>query len=122
MKTPRLARFALSLCLLWLTLPTAWAHLPHPIETKGAAVAIDHDTQTLVFKEGRGKKPVVLDWNKDTQFIKDGQQAALSALTNGTSVVISYKNVSFRNPLLKKIQWSSNATAGQETRNLDKKD
>ncbi len=86
----------------------AWAHLPHPIETSGAALAVDHDTQTLVFKEGKGKKPVVLDWNKDTQFIKDGQPVAPAALTNGVSVVIFYKNVSFRNPLLKKVQWSSN--------------
>lgn len=126
MKTPHLASFALGLCLLCLATPTAWARLPRPMETSGVVLAIDCETQTLVVKEGKGKKPIMLDWNKDTQFIKDGQPIAPAQLTNGESVVVFYKNVSFRNPLLKKVLWNPGTTGkGLPTktdRNPDKKD
>lgn len=83
----------------------AWARLPRPIQASGVVLAVDHDTKTLVFKAGKDKKPVVLDWDKDTEFIKNGQPATPTSLANEWRVVIFYKNVSFRNPLLKKVIW-----------------
>ena len=66
------------LVVLFLTMLTspAWARLPRPIQAMGTAVFVDHDTQSLVFKAGKDKKPLVLDWNKDTDFLKGGQAAA----------------------------------------------
>lgn len=90
---------------IWLCPVGAWAHLPHPIQASGVLLAIDHETCAVVFKAAKEKKPVVLDWNKETEFIKNGQPVLPTALTNGTSLRILYKNVSFRNPLLKKVIW-----------------
>lgn len=84
----------------------SWARLPKPIEASGVILAVDADTQTLVFKAAKDKKPFVLDWNKDTQFIRNGQAATAAELTNGAAVVIHYKDVSFRNPLLKRVIWN----------------
>ena len=69
-------------------------------------LALDHETQTLVFKAAKEKKPFVLDWNKETEFIKDGRPATPMAITNGAALVIHFKEVSFRNPLLKKVSWN----------------
>ena len=94
----------LVLCLFALPV---WAHLPHPIQATGAALAVDHQTQTLVFKTAPNKKPFVLDWNKDTQFIQNGVVTNATALASGVRAVISYKDMSFRNPLLKKVSWDT---------------
>lgn len=82
-----------------------WARLPHPIQASGVVLVSDQDTKCLVFKAARVKKPVVLDWNKDTEFVRNGQLAAPKALPNNTRVTIYYRDVSFRNPLLKKVIW-----------------
>ncbi|MBI4325529.1 MAG: hypothetical protein HY674_09725 [Chloroflexi bacterium] len=78
------------------------AHLPHPIQASGTVAFVDRETQTLVFKMPQ-KKPFVLDWDKDTQFVKNGVVTNAMALLSGTAAIIHYKNLSFRNPLLKKV-------------------
>jgi len=52
------------------------------------------------------KKPVLLDWNKETQFDHYGQQASANELQQGAPVVISYRRVSFHNSLLTKVAWA----------------
>ncbi len=97
-----------ALCLLALP---ARAHLPHPIQASGTVLAVDHDTQTLVFKTARNKKPFVLDWNKETQFVQNGVVTNAMPLKAGVTALISYKDVSFRNPLLKIVSWESKPEA-----------
>ena len=103
---------ALLLAILCLSATDSWARLPPPIVVRGVVLAVDLDTSSLVFKSAKDKRPFVLLWDKDTQFIKDGQPATPAALTNGASVVIHYKDLSFRNPLLRKVI-SSGSTAGK---------
>lgn len=99
------------LCLVALPLR---AHLPHPIQATGTVLAVDHATQTLVFKTAKNKKSFVLDWNKDTQIIENGVVTNATALKAGVSAVISYKDVSFRNPLLKKVAWETRGARESE--------
>ena len=84
---------------------TAWARLPKPVKSAGVVLAIDEETQTLVFKQAKGKKPLLLDWNNETGFNTDGHPASAAALKQGMLVVIVYRHVSFHNPLLKKVTW-----------------
>jgi hypothetical protein len=84
----------------------AEAHLPHQIGSKGVVLATDKDTRCLVFKSGKTKKPFVLDWNNETLFVNDGKFAKPTDLKDGEAVEIHYQDVSFRNPMLKKVNWS----------------
>lgn len=107
MKSLILRKFigALALAALLFTATDSWARLPKPIESVTTIVFVDHDTQTVVAKPGKGQKPFVLDWNKDTQFIRNGETLTAADLKLGVSATIHYKRVSFRNPLLKKVVW-----------------
>ena len=71
---------------------------------------MDHDTQSLVFKAGKDKKPLVLDWNKDTGFLKIGQAATAAQLKSGISVSIHYRKPTFGRPLLTKVIWNYETT------------
>lgn len=84
-----------------------WARLPQPIQTDGTVVFVDPATQTVVFKTAGSKKPFVLDWNKDTQFMHNGVSTSATALKSGVPASISYKRLSFRNPLLKNVIWGN---------------
>lgn len=88
-----------------LATPNAWARLPRPIQANGIVLAVDPETQVLVFKTAPEKKPFVLDWNKDTKFMKNGRPASPTEFARGSSVVLIYRRVSFRNPLLKQVIW-----------------
>ncbi len=110
MKSHILRKFigALALVAFCFTAANSWAHLPHPIQIHATVVFVDHETQTLVAKPSqptKEPKPFVLDWNKDTQFIKNGEAVTAADLKQGVSATIHYKRVSFRNPLLKKVIW-----------------
>lgn len=94
------------LALLLFAAAPAMAHLPHPRKATGVVLAVDVDTQCLVFKESKGKKPFVLDWNKETEFVRDDQRLTGADLKAGTRISISYRDISFHNPLLKKVEWS----------------
>ena len=77
----------LLLAVFCFTATESWARLPKPVGATGVVLAVDVDTQTLVFKAAKNKKPFVLDWDKDTQFIQDGQAVNSSALKTGSAVV-----------------------------------
>ena len=111
MKTPATRRIltALLFALLAIAPLSAWARLPRPIQADGIVLAIDTDTRTLVFKQGKGRKPLSLDWDTKTEFDKDGRAASATELKEGTPVVIHYRPVSFHNPLLTKVAWTSDA-------------
>ena len=119
MKTP-IKRFllgALALGAICFATPEAQARLPKPIQIQATVVYVDHETQTAVIKPSqptKEPKPFVLDWNKDTQFIRNGQAVAATDLKPGTTVTIHYKHVSFRNPLVKKISWEDNQAQGRK--------
>jgi hypothetical protein len=89
-----------------LTCANAWAHLPKPIKASGVVLALDLDSQTVVFKPAKGKKPLLLDWNKETDFNGNGRAVPASELKSGTAVEIYYKDVAFHHPLLKKVVWT----------------
>lgn len=96
-----------ALCTVPLMVTNGWARLPKPIETSGVVLAIDHQTHTLVLKTATDSKPLLLDWNTDTRFMKDGRSTNADALQARTSVRVSYKHISFRNPLLKTVVWQN---------------
>lgn len=105
---------ALALAVFCFTATDAWARLPRPIQIHAAVVFVDHETQTVVGKPSqptKKPKPFVLDWNKDTQFIKNGETVTATDLKQGASAIIQYKDVSFRNPLLKKVVWEDKPDA-----------
>jgi hypothetical protein len=98
----------LALAAFCFTATDAWARLPKPIQIEATIVFVDQETRTAVVKPAqptKKPKPFVLDWNKDTQFVKNGEAVAAKDLQPGMSAVIFYKHVSFRNPLLKKVVW-----------------
>lgn len=104
----------LALAALLFTVTDSWARLPKPIQIEAAVVFVDHNTQTVVVKPGepaKKPKPFVLDWNKDTQFIRNGVAVTAADLKQGISITIHYKSVSFRNPLLKKVVWEDKPDA-----------
>jgi hypothetical protein len=86
---------ALLLAVFCVSPAPTWARLPKPIQLKGIILAIDPETSALVFKTAKDKKPFVLDWDKLPEFLKDGQPVTPAALTNGATVVIHYKDLSF---------------------------
>ncbi len=92
---------------LCLTSPQAHARLPKPSQINVTVVYVDQETQTIVAKPDKGRKPFVLDWNKKTEFSKNGEAATAMDLKQGASVMIHYKSLSFRNPLLKKVIWEN---------------
>lgn len=116
MKSRILRKFigTLALAAFCFTATDAWARLPKPIQIHATLVFVDHETQTVVVKPGqptKKPKPFVLDWNKDTQFIKNGESVTAAELKQGVSAMIHYKRVSFRNPLLKKVVWEDKPDA-----------
>src|SRR5882672_1644703 len=86
--------------------PEARARLPKPIKMGGIVLAIHRDSQTLMFKPAKTKKPFLLDWNQETEFKRNGKTVSAIELKEGTSAIIFYKDVSFHNPLLKQVSWT----------------
>lgn len=103
----RLLFGALILGALGLTTQQAHARLPKPIQIHVTAVYVDEPTQSVVVKPDNKEKPFVLDWNNETDFIKNGESAVAADIEQGATVVIHYKRVSFRNPLIKKVVWEN---------------
>ena len=104
----RLLVGALILGALGFASQEAQAKLPKPIQIHATIVYVDKQTQTIVAKpDDKEQKPFVLDWNKETDFIKSGESAAAADIKQGATVVIHYKRVSFRNPLIKKVVWEN---------------
>ncbi|MCL4787895.1 MAG: hypothetical protein KJ070_14065 [Verrucomicrobia bacterium] len=105
MKTHSISKLASLILLATSCLaPTdAWARLPKPIQATAVVLAVDVDSRTLVVKFAKAEKPVLLDWDAETEFLQDAQQVSVNGLKVGATVTLIYKNVSFRNPLLKRV-------------------
>lgn len=108
--TRRHAFLALAVLFLALMASPAWARPPRPMKAMGTAVFVDHDTRSLVFKAGKDKKPLALDWNKDTAFLKGGHAVIAARLKSGIAVSIHYRKPTFGRPLLTKVLWNSETT------------
>jgi len=67
---------------------------------------VDLEKQTLVVEREKSKKTFVFDWNKHTDFERNNRWAKPGELKPGTLILIYYKEVSFKNPLLKKVSWT----------------
>ena len=92
------------------------ARLPKPNVTEAVILALDTDTQSLVVKTGKYEKPVVLDWDKETAFLRRDHQIGAASLKRGETVEIHYKRISFKNPLLKEAVVVSPALGRSESR------
>ena len=68
--------------------------------------SVDVETHIMVFKTGKTRKLLVLDWDKKTEFVMDGKHVPVTELKEGTSALISYRDISFHNPRLKKVSWT----------------
>jgi len=85
----------------------AWARLPRPAQSSGIVLAVGLESHTLVFRANKTQKPFVLDWDKKTEFVMDGKQVPVTELKEGMSALISYRDISFHNPRLKKVSWAT---------------
>ncbi len=101
----------LTFSLLCFSAGEAHARLPKPIQIHATVVFVDHETQSIVVKPGKGLKPFVLEWNKDTVFTGNGETVTSGALNQGASTLLHYKRVSFRHPILKKVIWADKSDA-----------
>lgn len=104
----------LALAVFLFTANNVRARLPKSIQIQVTAVFVDQETQTVVAKLSeptRKPKPFVLDWNEDTQFIKNGEEAKAVEFKRYIAATIHYKRVSFKNPLLKKVVWEDKPDA-----------
>jgi len=79
------------------------ARLPRPECAEGVILAIDLETQTIVFKGGKQKKPLLLNWNVGTEFRSEGRQISPATIKPRDYVIVSYKRISFSSPLLKQL-------------------
>jgi len=98
----------LSLCVLLVAaivlIPDqAQARLPRPIKASGTVLAVNLDSKTLVFKPEAGRKPLLLDWNKQTGFRREDRLLSPDQVAPETPATIYYKDLTFRHPLLKKL-------------------
>lgn len=111
MKTRSLPKLigALMLAALCFTATESWARLPKPILATAVVLAVDVESKTLVVKFGRAEKPVLLDWDDKTEFMQGELAITPNALKSGTTVTITYKNVSFHNPRLKRVSTPEDA-------------
>lgn len=105
MKTHSLQKFigALMLTALCFASPESWARLPKPTQATAVVVAVDVESKTLVVKFVRDEKPMLLDWDARTEFVHGEHQITPSTLKVGTTVALTYKNVSFHSPRLKRV-------------------
>lgn len=84
----------------------SWARLPKPIEATAIVLAVDVESKTLVVKFGLGEKLALFDWDDKTEFRHGEQPVTPSAVKVGVTVALIYKEVSFRNPRLKRVSIS----------------
>jgi hypothetical protein len=91
----------------------AWAHLPKPIKQAGTILAVDAGSHTILFKPGNGKTPFRIEWNKETEFVKDGVKCSFAEIKTNAPVLIYFKKVTIHLPLLKKVVWTTGPVVGK---------
>jgi hypothetical protein len=69
----------------------------------GTILSVDVDSKTLRFETAKRKKPLLLDWNKDTEFSNGSEVIKAGQIGCPVSAAIDYKDLTFRHPLLKKV-------------------
>lgn len=108
MKTSTRSRVvaALLLSAAFLTAPLASAKQPRARPAEGKVLFVDSDTKSFVFKPDR-KRPLVLDWNKDTIFVHNWQMTNAVALREGLSGTVYYHSPFFGNPYVTKVIWEN---------------
>jgi hypothetical protein len=60
----------------------------------------------MAFKQNRGGKLLLLDWDQRTKFIRDGKSTPAAELSPGKEVVVVYRYISFHNPTLLEVSWA----------------
>jgi hypothetical protein len=102
-------RFKPGIAVIWLLgacllIPQrSQARLPRPLQASGTILAVDVDSKTLLFKQGNGKKPFLLNWNKETEFRNGEKTITPEQIISPAAATIFYKDLTFRHPLLKKV-------------------
>lgn len=103
---------AVAVAMVCLT-TNSWARLPKPVKEPGAVRCLDVESKTVCFKPNQpGAKLMVLDWNEETRFLVNGQSVKAGDLKLPANVVITYRRLSFRNPLLKEVAVTDSSSTG----------
>ena len=102
-KTPIPHALLLATVALLPTTTPSWARPPQSISGRATVIAVDGTTHSLVLKLAKDKKPVVMDWNKETEFTKGGQALDPALLRSGDTVAILYRTPFFGNLWLRKV-------------------
>lgn len=93
----------LAAVILVQTATTSWARPPQSISARATVMAVDDETHSLVLKLAKDKKPVVMVWNKETQFTKAGTPLDPARLMPGATTAVRYRQPFFGSPRLKKV-------------------
>jgi hypothetical protein len=102
-------RFKPGIAVIWLLgacllIPQhSQARLPRALQASGTILAVDVDSKTLLFKHENGKKPFLLNWNKETEFRNGEKTITPEQIISPAAATIFYKDLTFRHPLLKKV-------------------
>jgi hypothetical protein len=73
----------------------------------GTVLVVDHETQTCLVKPPNAKRPLLLNWDKNTRFIHNQQFTNAVALTERVSIVVFYHSPLFGKPYMTKVMWGT---------------
>jgi hypothetical protein len=102
----RSKHFGLILCAVGSCLfphQQAHARLPRAIHVAGTIFSLDAGSKTLVFQVANRKKPLLLEWNKETEFFDGRKMINPEQIAPPLPATIDYKDLTFRHSLLKKV-------------------
>lgn len=71
--------------------------------------SVDPASRTLLLRGGGDAKPILVVWNKGTEFQADGVPTTAAAMKPGTAVRARYREALFVRNELKWIAWSTKA-------------
>ena len=89
-----------------LASPSASAIQPRARPAEGKILFMDHDTRSFVFKPDK-KRPLVLDWTRNTVFVHNRQLTNALALREGLSGTVYYHSPLFGKPYVTKVIWEN---------------
>lgn len=85
----------------------AQAYVSGARRTEGKVLVVDRETLTFLVKPPKGKRPLLLNWNKSTRFIHNHQSTNAVALTEGVSVAVFYHSPLIGKPYVTKVMWDN---------------
>ncbi len=108
MKTTVTSRVLVGVLLsaAFLTAPSASAVQPRARPAEGKVLFVDGDAQSFVFKPDK-KRPLVLDWTRNTVFVHNRQLTNAVALKPGLSGTVYYRSPLFGKPFVTKVIWEN---------------